>query len=213
MERTALKDFWKREFKYLRLSVTEVCNFRCTYCLPNGYQPNPSTSNPLMMKPQFLSVAEIQNLASAFSDLGIKKVRLTGGEPTLRQDLAQIISVLKNTPAIQTVALTTNAWNLDKKLSEYKSVGLDQLNISLDSLNAETFFSVTGKDLALKIKSFIDQALQMNFESVKLNVVLLKGINDQEIPQFMDWVKDRPLDVRFIELMRLRYLLLGFLGN
>lgn len=189
-----LVDNFGRSFKYLRLSLTEKCNFRCSYCLPNGYTPCQAAN--------FLDIHEIENLASAFASLGVEKIRLTGGEPTLRGDISDIISMLKSINGIETVALTTNGYRLPKIINELHSAGLDALNISLDSLNAEKFRDVSGYDYCESIKKSIEEGLNLGFKKIKINAVLLKDINSDELHDFINWVRNRPVTVRFIELMR-----------
>ena len=188
-----LKDNYLREFKYLRLSVTEKCNFRCNYCLPNGYKARRS---------QYLNLQEITNLAFAFKELGIEKIRLTGGEPTLRPDLMPIIRTLKETVGIPQVALTTNGFRLSQDIEQLREAGLDSLNISMDSLQKDRFKNICGMDRCESIKKTIDRALGLGFSSLKLNCVLLKDQNDDEFFQFLEFVKSRDVTIRFIELMR-----------
>ncbi len=188
-----LVDTYSRKFKYLRLSLTEKCNFKCSYCLPNGYQGCSSRN---------LTLDEIVHLASAFKELGIEKIRLTGGEPTLRPDLCKIIQALKEDVGIQQVALTTNGFRLEQDLLRLKSAGLDSLNISLDSLQADKFKQICGVDKCESIKRSIDLALALDFRSIKLNCVLLKDVNDDEFLDFVEFVKSRHISIRLIELMR-----------
>lgn len=188
-----LMDQFSRNFKYLRLSLTEKCNFKCNYCLPDGYKGCPA---------RHLDLNEITNLAFAFKELGIEKIRLTGGEPTLRADLVDIVETLKNLVGIEQVALTTNGFRLERDLERLKSAGLDSLNISLDSLQREKFKKICGADKCEPIKRSIDRALALGIKNIKLNCVLLKGLNDDEFPQFLDFAKSRRISIRFIELMR-----------
>lgn len=189
-----LVDNHSRVFKYLRLSVTEKCNFRCSYCLPDGYKGCPKTS--------FLNLSEIHRLAQAFKDLGVRKIRLTGGEPTLRGDLVEIISDLKVRVGIEEVALTTNGFILDRIAPRLRAAGLDAINISLDSLNPRSFQKICGMDKGESVLRSIDQCLDLGFRRVKVNCVLLRGINDHEFEHFIEFVQARPVSVRFIELMR-----------
>ncbi len=190
-----LIDGFSRRFSYLRLSVTDVCNFRCQYCLPNGY------TKPLN-KPDFLSRAEIKNVVTAFAGLGIRKVRLTGGEPAVRQDLSEIIRDIKQIDGIETIALTTNGYQLAKRAQEWKDAGINQLNVSLDSLNAEYFAVARGVDQLANVLHGLETAQKIGFDSIKVNAVLLKGVNDHALPDFLEWVRERPISVRFIELMQ-----------
>ncbi len=188
-----LLDNYSRKFKYLRLSLTEKCNFKCSYCLPYGYKGCPAKT---------LNVDEIVNLAYAFKELGIEKIRLTGGEPTLRPDLVEIIQTLKNEVGIEQIALTTNGFRLEQDLEKLKNAGLDSLNVSLDSLNKEKFKLICGADKCESIKQSVDRALSMGFKNIKLNCVLLKNNNDNEFQDFLEYSKSRSISIRFIELMR-----------
>lgn len=189
-----LEDEFGRKFPYLRLSVTDVCNFRCQYCLPDGYRKTEDF--------QFLSAEEIRRLLCAFAALGVQKVRLTGGEPTLRRDLSTIAASLSAIPGIRTVALTTNGYNLKQKAKEYFDAGINALNVSVDSLDAQKFHTITGHDKLAAIRAGIDAAREAGFRNIKINTVLLKDLNDDGLPQFLDWIKKEELSVRFIELMQ-----------
>lgn len=190
---TELEDRFGRRFAYLRLSITDVCNFRCEYCLPNGYQGNPTG---------FLHQAEIERLVSSFAELGIRKIRITGGEPLVRKDALDIIAHAAATPGIEKVALTTNAFNLATQAENLKTAGLSAVNISLDSLDPEGFERITGDRRHAKVMAGIDAALDAGIATVKINTVLLAGLNDHEVPDFMEYVRTRPVSVRFIELMQ-----------
>ena len=191
-----LIDQHNRRFTYLRLSVTDVCNFRCNYCLPDGYQCEKS------QRYQPLSLAEIKSLAAGFALNGTQKIRLTGGEPTLRKDLAQIIHACKNTAGIKEVALTTNGYRLSKQLHSYIDSGLDSLNISADSLNADTFKLITGHNSLAEILRTIDMGFELGLNKIKVNTVLMKDYSHQELQQFFNFVKHKPITLRFIELMQ-----------
>lgn len=189
-----LADGFGRRFHYLRLSVTEVCNFRCTYCLPDGWKK----SGPL----SFLAVDEVSRLIGAFSDLGLSKVRLTGGEPTVRRDIGDLIAAAAATPGVGKVALTTNGWNLHKHAAAWRAAGLTHLNVSVDSLDTETFARITGRDRLPEVLAGIDGALAGGYAAVKLNAVLLRESAEAGFAAWTDFVRDRPVAVRFIELMR-----------
>lgn len=188
-----LKDSFGRKFPYLRLSVTEVCNFRCTYCLPNGYQKSDR---------DFLSVPEIRRLAAAFAALGTHKIRLTGGEPTVRHDLIDIARAVSATPGIRTVALTTNGYNLKENATAFRDAGINALNVSVDSLHAERFHAITGQDKLTHVLAGIEAAKEVGFQNIKINSVLLKEVTDYTLPEFLAWIKREALSVRFIELMQ-----------
>ncbi len=189
-----LADGFGRRFPYLRLSLTEACNFSCSYCLPDGYQADG--------RPRFLDVDEIGRLVRAFATLGMHKIRLTGGEPSLRRDLDQVIERVAGTPGIRKVAITTNGTLLPRRLPGWHRAGLTALNVSMDSLRRERFHAITGHDRLPEILEGLELAQAIGLPSVKLNAVLLRGLNDDELPAWMEFLRERPLSVRFIELMR-----------
>lgn len=190
---TVLKDSFGRKFPYLRLSVTEVCNFRCTYCLPNGYRKTDR---------DFLTPSEMTRIAAAFAELGVHKIRLTGGEPTVRRDLTQIAHAISRIPGIRTVALTTNGYNLKEHAKAYFDAGMNALNVSVDSLDPERFHAITGQDRLAHVLEGIEAARQAGFTNIKINSVLLKDVTDRTLPDFLAWIKREALSVRFIELMQ-----------
>ncbi len=190
-----LTDSFNRTFPYLRLSITEACNFRCNYCLPNGYNKRQDPIKPL-------TKTEITNLASAFSKLGTKKIRITGGEPTMRKDFVEIIESVANVEGIEKIALTTNAFKLAKNALTYKNAGVTSLNISLDSLNHNTFESIRGQNKLEDVLKGIEKAIEAGFKNIKLNVVLLNNVNSCELEDFIDFVKNKNVSLRFIELMQ-----------
>lgn len=199
-----LVDSYSREFVYLRLSVTERCNFRCVYCLPNGYQkpkPNQGSSEAPEMAPE-LTAIEIQNLVRGFVALGVRKVRLTGGEPTVRRDIVELVRAVAGVPGVEEVALTTNGTRLKELAGPLHRAGLRSINVSIDSLDPERFKSITGMDRLPEILEGLDEVAQLGYRNIKLNAVLLNGLNEDGLTQFMNWVKLRPISVRFIELMR-----------
>ncbi len=188
-----LHDGFGRTFKYLRLSVTDVCNFKCSYCLPGGYQS--------CGKPAPLSLDELRRAATAFSELGVSKIRLTGGEPTIRKDFDTIASTISSLPKVQKLALTTNGYKLPERANQWREAGINAINVSLDSLSPKNFKRITGHDRQDEVLRGIDAAFEAGFDTVKLNAVYLKGINDHEIDAYMALAKERPLSIRFIELM------------
>lgn len=189
-----LSDGFGRTFPYLRLSLTEACNFRCGYCLPDGYRAEG--------RPAYLEVDEVRRLLAAFARVGLRKVRLTGGEPTLRKDLDAVIAAVAAIEGIERIALTTNGTRLPQRVGPWREAGLTALNVSVDSLDRGRFHAITGHDRLDEIMDGVDQALSLGYESVKLNAVLLRDINDDELPAWFDYVRDRAVSVRFIELMR-----------
>ncbi len=192
----ALQDSYQREFSYLRLSVTDVCNFSCNYCLPDGYQCD---SEQGKQKP--LSLEEIKQLVSVFAQKGITKVRITGGEPSIRKDLVEIIRCVKNTQGIETVALTTNGYKLTENIQSWIEAGLDALNVSIDSLDPSVFQMITGHSRLQETLAGLDRALELGLKKVKVNAVLLKTYNLNEFERFLNWIKTTPISLRFIELM------------
>lgn len=189
-----LYDAYERSFPYLRLSLTEICNFRCTYCLPNGYQPQG--------KPSFMSLPEIERLVKSFENLGVHKIRLTGGEPTVRKDFLEIIRMIGQRKAIKTLAFTTNGYQLRDHAEEWQKAGINAVNVSIDSLQREKFHQITGHDRRDEVLEGVEKCLALGFKSVKINVVLLRGVTDVELDDFLNYVKERSLTVRFIELMQ-----------
>jgi cyclic pyranopterin phosphate synthase len=189
-----LTDGFGRRFHYLRLSLTEACNFRCAYCLPHGYRKDGPTD--------FLHADEIERLVAAFTELGLRKVRLTGGEATTRKDLSEIIARVAAAPGVAKLALTTNGWNLKPNAAAWRAAGLTHLNVSVDTLDPEAFHRLTGHDRLGAVLAGIDAALADGYAAVKLNAVLLRETATSGFADFADFVRERPVAVRFIELMR-----------
>lgn len=188
-----LGDGFGRTFKYLRLSVTDACNFRCSYCLPDGYRrcggPGP------------LTLDELRRAATVFASLGLRKIRLTGGEPTVRRDFDDVAAMVAAQPGVEKLALTTNGYRLPQRAETWHRAGIRALNVSLDSLDRETFRRITGHDRRDEVLDGIDAAFAAGFDAIKVNAVYMKGINDHELDAFVALAKDRPVGVRFIELM------------
>ena len=193
-----LKDKFGRTFPYIRMSITDVCNFKCGYCLPNGYQVDKND------KRKFLHLDEIRRLSKCFSLLGVNKIRITGGEPTVRKDFFDIIKVLKFDSGIENIAITTNGYHLDQKSELLIKSGLTGINISIDSLNQETFKNITGHDRLPEILRGIENLQDAGFENIKINAVLLNGINSSEkdFDQWSKFIEKNKIDFRYIELMR-----------
>lgn len=192
--RSRLTDRFGREHKYLRISVTDRCNFRCLYCMPHeGVTWKPHS--------EILSLEEIVRLIDIFVGMGIEKIRFTGGEPTVRKGLESLISAAVANPGVKSVHMTTNGSTLAKKAAEYRSLGLSGINISLDTLKPARFYEMTGQDSYYKVREGIDAALCASFETIKINVVVMKGFNDDEILDFVALTKHLPVEVRFIEFM------------
>ena len=193
-----LKDSFGRSFPYIRLSITDVCNFKCGYCLPNGYQADKSDNR------KFLNIDEIRRLAKGFSELGVQKIRLTGGEPTVRKDFYEIVKILKNETSIKKIVITTNGYHLDQKAKLLIDSGLDGINISIDSLDRETFKSITKHDRLPEILKGIEILQSLNFDNIKINAVLLNGVNSskKDFDSWAEYIKINKVNFRYIELMQ-----------
>jgi len=180
------------------MSITDVCNFKCGYCLPNGYQADKSDNRT------FLNIKEIERLTKALSELGVCKIRLTGGEPTVRKDFFDVLKVIKKHSGIKKTVITTNGYHLDQKAQKIKESGLDGINISIDSLDRETFKNITGHDRLPEILEGIKKLQELNFKNIKINAVLLKGVNDKEedFEKWAEFIKKNEVDFRYIELMQ-----------
>lgn len=190
-----LADRFGRRFPYLRLSVVPACNFRCTYCLPNGYHAAPGAAAPL-------SLDEITRLLRGFARVGMHKLRITGGEPSVRRDLTEVLRAAAAVPGVRKLAMTTNGTLLSRRLGEWMDAGLNAINVSVDSLDRASFARITGQDRLDDILAGIDMALAAGLPAVKLNAVLLRDVNDRELPAWLDYLRDRPVGLRFIELMQ-----------
>ena len=191
---SGLVDRFQRQYTYLRLSITDVCNFRCTYCLPDGYQPPAH-------KQTFLTLSEIQRVANAFASLGTEKIRITGGEPTLRKDFLEIAHSIAQTQGIRKVALTTNGYRMEKDVSFWREAGITDINVSVDSLDPRQFQLITGENKLQSILTGINKAFAVGYKKVKVNAVLMKQYTLPELDKFLAWIKHQPIQMRFIELM------------
>lgn len=189
-----LIDSLKRNIDYLRLSVTDRCNLRCSYCLPKSYSNFSSTS-------QIMSDEEIISLVRSFSELGISKLRITGGEPLIRSQLPSLIKRLRELESIEDISLSTNGIFLKKLAPALSDAGLDRINISIDSLNFDKYKSITSFGDITDVLEGIECALDSGFSPVKLNVVVSRGMNEDEINDFSALTEIYPVHVRFIELM------------
>ncbi|XP_027912686.1 pentatricopeptide repeat-containing protein At4g35850, mitochondrial-like isoform X3 [Vigna unguiculata] len=189
-----LVDSFGRLHTYLRISVTERCNLRCQYCMPaEGVELTPS--------PQILTKTEILRLANLFVSSGVTKIRLTGGEPTVRKDIEDICLELSNLKGLRTLSMTTNGIALTRKLPRLKDCGLTSLNISVDTLVPAKFEFMTRRRGHEKVMNSINAAIDLGFNPVKVNCVVMRGFNDDEICDFVELTRDKPIDIRFIEFM------------
>lgn len=186
-----IADSFGRVHDYLRISLTDNCNFRCFYCMPEeDYDFTPASR---LMKP-----AEVLALAELFVAQGVKKIRLTGGEPLVRKDAAEIIKGLGKLPV--ELVMTTNGTRIAEMLPVLIEAGIKTINISLDTLQPEKFFMITRRDVFHQVRSNIELLLQHKI-AVKINMVVMKGLNDGEINDFIKWTKHNPIQIRFIEFM------------
>ncbi|HEX7350775.1 GTP 3',8-cyclase MoaA [Brachybacterium sp.] len=194
---SALADRFGREATDLRLSLTDFCNLRCTYCMP-------ASGMTFLKKDQLLSVDEVVRLVGiGVERLGIEQVRFTGGEPLTRPDLEEIIAGVAALPRRPDISLTTNAIGLDHRAGPLRAAGLDRINVSLDSVVSETFERLTRRPLLHRVLAGIDGAREAGLDPIKINTVLLPGVNDLELPDLLDWCLDRGLQLRVIEQMPL----------
>ncbi|KIE51658.1 MAG: GTP 3',8-cyclase MoaA [Acidimicrobiales bacterium] len=190
-----LTDLFGRVHKDFRISVTDRCNFRCQYCMPEE-------GLDWLKREELLSFEEITRITKILvENYGINSVRLTGGEPTLRANLSDLISMLSKLPI--EIALTTNGISLDKNAHNFRSAGLHRVNISIDSLKAERFKEITLRDDMKKVITGIEASIEAGLSPVKINVVVMRGINDDEIIEFAKFGRERGVIVRFIEFMPL----------
>jgi cyclic pyranopterin phosphate synthase len=183
-----------RTIDYLRVSVTEKCNLKCIYCDPDG-------ENCTQEAEAKLSADHIEAIVRSMAKIGVRKVRITGGEPLVRKDICDIVRRVAGVEGIEDVSMTTNGINLHRYARSLKEAGLNRLNISLDSLHEDRFAKITGGGHLNKVLEGIDAALDAGLLPVKINTVLIRGVNDDEIDDFIALTKDRPLEWRFIELM------------
>jgi cyclic pyranopterin phosphate synthase len=192
-----LHDAHNRIIRDLRISVTDRCNFRCFYCLPNG-EP------PMARKATILSFEEIAYISEIFVSLGIEKIRLTGGEPMLRRNIETLVEKLaKLKPQLKDIALTTNGFDIPRKAAALKNAGLDRMTISLDTLDTQRFREITGVDNLAEVFEAIEAARAYGFEPVKINAVIVRGVNDDELVDFAQFARTTGVEMRFIEYMPL----------
>lgn len=190
-----LVDPFGREINYLRLSVTDRCDFRCVYCMAEDMTFLPRT--------QVLTLEELSLIARAFVNLGVSKIRLTGGEPLVRRNIMQLVQAVGNLSGLNELTLTTNGSQLVKYAQPLKEAGVKRINISLDSLNPDRFKHITRTGELSKVLDGIDAAREQGFKRIKLNSVILKGRNEDEILPLVEFARDKQIDISFIEEMPL----------
>jgi cyclic pyranopterin phosphate synthase len=189
----ALIDPFGRKVEYVRLSVTDKCNMRCFYCMPKGFRDFEEPEN-------WLTFDEVERLMAAFASLGVRRVRLTGGEPLVRRNLPDLAARLAALDGIEDLSLSTNASLLEQHAGALKDAGVSRINVSLDSLDADRFQEVTKGDLD-KVLAGLAEARRVGLSPVKINMVAMKGINDHEFEAMVDFCLDNGFTLRFIETM------------
>lgn len=183
-----------RLIEYLRLSVTDRCNCRCTYCMPAG-------GVPMLGHKDILSFEELTEVVAACAQLGVRKVRLTGGEPLVRRGLPELVRMIRAVPGVEELAMTTNATLLAPVAAELHHAGLDRLNVSLDTLDAARYAELTRGGSLEDALAGLAAARDAGFSRTKVNCVLMGGVNDADVPRLAELARTEPIDVRFIELM------------
>ena len=191
----SLIDKFGRKISYLRISVTDRCDLRCVYCM--------SEDMTFMPRAKLLTLQEIARIAKQYVDLGVSKIRITGGEPLTRRNVIKLFNDLGEMPGLKDLTVTTNGTLLTKYAEDLKKAGVTRINVSLDTLRADRFKEITRIGDIQKTLDGIDAALAQNFQSVKLNAVIMKNHNDDEIIDLVNYVRDRGLDISFIEEMPL----------
>ncbi len=187
-----LQDYLKRNITYVRISLTEKCNFSCEYCLPGGWDKKLKDT---------LSVNELDILLATLKELGVKKIRFSGGEPALFKDLTKVLEITNHKYKFESCGLTTNGFNLLAKAEEWYKAGLRNINVSIDSLDPKKFFEITKVDILDKIIAGIKHAIHLGF-NIKINAVILQGINTQDMDDFISFANTHKVTIRFIELMQ-----------
>lgn len=190
-----LIDSYGRKIDYLRISVTDHCNLMCGYCMPALSRQRHADRS------EILSFEEILRLSSAAVAAGIKKIRITGGEPLIRKDIVKLCRMLANIDGLRELTLTTNGVRLKQFAEPLFRAGVQRVNISLDTLNREKFKKITGKDKLLNVLAGIQEAEKVGLAPIKINTVVMRGVNDDEVPDLADLSAKNPYQVRFIEMM------------
>ena len=188
-------DQFGRRVEYLRVSVTDKCNLRCVYCMP-------LEGLPWLKREELLTYEEIEQIVRTMAGMGLRRVRVTGGEPLVRRDLPDLIRMISSVPEIEDLSLSTNAVLLEEQAEALKAAGVQRLNISLDSLHEDRVDAIARRPGSFpKIMAGLDAAERVGFDPIKINVVLIRGQNDDEIEAFAEMTRERPWHVRFIEMM------------
>lgn len=190
----ALIDPYGRRIDYLRLSVTDKCNLRCFYCLPKGFKDFETPSN-------WLSFAEIERVVRAFGELGVSRVRLTGGEPLVRKDLARLVSQISALPGIHDLSLSTNATLLEQQAQDLYRAGIRRINVSLDTLDKDQFAEITGGGKLQQVLNGLQKARAVGFSPIKVNMVVMKDTQLDDYRRVLDYCMQNDFTLRFIETM------------
>jgi len=191
-----MNDLYKRQIDYLRISVTDLCNLRCIYCMP-------AEGVPKMHHADLLSFEEIVRLVNVFARIGVKKIRLTGGEPLVRKGIEELVAMLRAVEGIEEITLTTNGQLLEEKAPLLIHKGLDRVNVSLDTLDPEKYKKITRVGELFPVLKGIEAAREAGLFPVKINTVVMKGVNDDEVYDFAEMAIEQGLSWRFIEFMPL----------
>lgn len=189
-----LVDPYNRTIKYLRLSVTDRCDLRCSYCIPKGFK---GFERP----PHWLDFNEIERLVSVMAQLGLQKVRLTGGEPLLRKDLANLAARITRIDDIEDLSLSTNATQLNKQAIDLYRSGVRRINVSLDTLDRQRYAHITGRDCLHEVLEGLEQARDIGFHPIKINMVVMKDVNDTEVDKMVHFCMEKKFVLRLIEVM------------
>ncbi|MBV9720226.1 MAG: GTP 3',8-cyclase MoaA [Candidatus Eremiobacteraeota bacterium] len=194
MTAISLIDGFSRPITYLRISVTDKCNLRCIYCMPEG-------GLPWLGREEILTYEEIAGIVAAAASVGVRSIRLTGGEPLVRRNLSRLVAQISSTAGIDDVALSTNGLLLEAQLAELSAAGLRRINLSLDTLREDRFEAIARRPGLACVLRAIDAAIAAGLTPVKINCVVMRGRNDDELVDFAELTRERPIFVRFIELM------------
>jgi cyclic pyranopterin phosphate synthase len=189
-----LVDAFRRPITYLRVSVTDRCNLRCVYCMPEA-------GLPWIAKPDILTYEEIASIVRAAASIGVRSIRLTGGEPLIRRDVARLVAMIAAIPGIDDIALSTNALLLAEQAPGLAAAGLRRVNISLDTLQDERFTAIARRPGLAKVLAGIEAAIATGLTPVKINCVVMRGANDDELEAFAELTRERAVHIRFIEVM------------
>ena len=192
---TELIDRFGRRIDYIRLSVTDRCDFRCVYCMTEDMT--------FLPRKQILSLEELYDVARAFTEMGVKKIRLTGGEPMVRSDVMSLIERLGALPGLEELLLTTNGAQLEKYAEPLRKAGVNRVNISIDSLDSERFTRISRVGKLERVLAGIDAAIAAGFDRIRLNSVIMRGYNEDEVLALADYALQRDIDIAFIEEMPL----------